>query len=217
MANFTNYGDVQAALNKEHAEWASGNLSEQAKKDAAAARAWWASYTPPKSNAPSPAPAPPPPPPPPPPPSATTTAVKQPSPSLVNYDAEVLPQELITDLLYEDVGGVELINISRYDTINGQPVVYSLIRNLSVLNQSFNPNNILAGQIVYSNQFRQYALEIASKMPQVGEDYPNGPIYVDDNGDLVVEFLSIGSDEYAEIEISTNGTIYTITPDILPG
>jgi hypothetical protein len=135
-----------------------------------------------------------------PPPAATTYAVKQPSPSLVTYNADTLPQELIVDLLFEDVGGTELINISRHDTINGQNVVYSLVSNLSILNRSFNPNNILAGQISYS-QFSQYSLDIASKL--VG-------ISLDSSGNLVIEFSSIGNDEYAEIELSSDGTIYRI-------
>ena len=135
-----------------------------------------------------------------PPPAANTYAVKQPSPSLVTYNAETLPQELIVDLLFEDVGGTELINVSRHDTINGQNVVYSLISNLSILNRSFNPNNILAGQISYS-QFSQYSLDIASKIMGIS---------LDSSGNLVIEFSSIGNDEYAEIELSSDGTIYRI-------
>jgi hypothetical protein len=135
-----------------------------------------------------------------PPPAATTYAVKQPAPSLVTYNAETLPQELIVDLLFEDVGGTELINVSRHDTINGQNVVYSLVSNLSILNRSFNPNNILAGQMSYS-QFSEYSLDIASKL--VG-------ISLDAGGNLVIEFSSIGNDEYAEIELSSDGTIYRI-------
>jgi hypothetical protein len=148
----------------------------------------------------SPAPASTPPPAPTPPPAATTYAVKQPSPSLVTYNAETLPQELIVDLLFEDVGGTELINVSRHDTINGQNVVYSLISNLSILNKSFNPNNILAGQISYS-QFSQYSLDIASKLMGIS---------LDSSENLVIEFSSIGNDEYAEVELSSDGTIYRI-------
>lgn len=153
-----------------------------------------------QSSPPSPAP----PPPPPPPPKPTTFSVKQPAPSLVQYDAQTLPQELLTDLLYEDVGGQELINISRHDTIDGQNVSYSLIRNLSILNKSFNPNNILAGQITYSSQLGQYALDIVNKMTTSGI-----PAYLDADGNLVIELISANEDEYVEVQISSNGTIYT--------
>lgn len=145
-----------------------------------------------------------PPPPPPPPPQATTFSVKIPEASLVEYNPETLPQELITDLLFEDVGGQELINIARYDTIDGQNVSYSLIRNLSVLNRKFNPNNILAGQITYSDQTGKYALSIIDKISSAGI-----PAYLDDDGNLVIELSSVGEDEYLEVQISSNGTIYT--------
>lgn len=141
--------------------------------------------------------------PPPPAREATTFAVKSPEVSLIQYNPETLPQELITDLIYEDVGGIEMINIARSDTINGQAVNYSLVSNLSVINQVFNPNNILAGQIVYSSQLGQYALDIANKLA-------DNIAYLDSDGNLIIEFTSIGADELAEIEISANGTIYTI-------
>lgn len=141
--------------------------------------------------------------PPPPAREATTFAVKAPEVSLIQYNADTLPQELIADLIYEDVGGIEMINIARSDTINGQTVNYSLISNLSVINQVFNPNNILAGQIVYSSQLGQYALDISNKLA-------DNIAYLDSDGNLIIEFTSIGPDELAEIEISANGTIYTI-------
>jgi len=208
--DFKSYADVQAALDREYVEGA-GQSAE-----GVAARNWWheqqiisssmvgstaaASSGGGGGGGGSPAPASTPPAPVIPPPAATTYAVKQPAPSLVTYNAETLPQELIVDLLFEDVGGTELINVSRHDTINGQNVVYSLVSNLSILNRSFNPNNILAGQMSYS-QFSEYSLDIASKL--VG-------ISLDAGGNLVIEFSSIGNDEYAEIELSSDGTIYRI-------
>jgi hypothetical protein len=51
------------------------------------------------------------------------------------------------------------------------------------------------------SQFSEYSLDIASKL--VG-------ISLDAGGNLVIEFSSIGNDEYAEIELSSDGTIYRI-------
>lgn len=208
--NFKSYADVQAALDRENIAWQGGATGQSA--EGAAARNWWyeqqiisssmagSTAAASGSGGGSSVPASTPPPAPVPPPSATTYSVKQPDVSLVQYHPDVLPQELITDLLFEDVGGSELINIARYDTINGQDVSYSLIRNLSILNRTFNPNNILAGQTA-SSQFGQYSLDIASKL---------GNSYLDADGNLIIEFSSINDDEYAEIELSTNGTIYKI-------
>lgn len=145
-----------------------------------------------------------------PPPDPTTFAVRQPAPSLVQYNIETLPQQVMEDLLYQQVGGQELINIARHDTIDGQNVIYSLISNLAILNKNFNPNNILAGQSSYNLQLKQYALDIADKLPYVSDDYPYGAVYLNADGDLVIEFTSIDNDEIAEIEISTSGTIYRL-------
>lgn len=218
-----NWEQLQNVIKATDAQYASGD--DAAKQAAVAAREnavnqyqnFLSTYTAPapssggggggESYAPPPAP----PPPPPPPPSPTTFSVKQPSPSLVQYDSQTLPQELIEDLLYEQVGGQELISLARHDTVNGQDVSYSVIKNLSVLNQNFNPNNILAGQSVYKlSQLGEYALDIANKLPYNDAQYPNGAVYLDSEGNLVIEFTSIGSDEFAEAEISTNGTIYRL-------
>lgn len=142
--------------------------------------------------------------------AVSATATKQPEVYLVQYDAETLPQELIEDLLFEDVGGSELISSTRQDIVDGQNVAYTIIKNLSNIKTQFNPNNILAGQISYNLELNQYALDIASKLPYINEEYPNGAVYLDADGNLVIEFNSIGTDEFAEAEISTNGTIYRI-------
>ena len=131
-------------------------------------------------------------------PVSTNFSVKQPEASLVKYNSDTLPEQLITDLLFEDIGGTELISLSRHDTINGQDIVYSLIRNLSILNKDFNPNNIISGQRS-SSEIDQYSLDIASKLQSVT---------LNSSGDLIIEFSSIGNDEYVDIQLSTNGTIY---------
>jgi hypothetical protein len=161
----------------------------------------------------------PPPPPPPPPPAMVTAAVKQADPSIIQYNEQNVPKELLSYLLYEDVSGTELINISRHDTINGQQIEYSLIKNLSVLNNTFNPNNILAGQAGYASYLNQYSIDLPGKIPSYRASYIDNQgneieddinvVYLD-NGDLVIEFQKINDDEFAEIQISTNGTIYSI-------
>jgi hypothetical protein len=164
-------------------------------------------YTPPTTTPPSQSTPPPPPrptpiaPSAPPRPPANYIAVKQPEASLVQYIPESLGQEVLQDLYYEDIGGVELISISRHDTINGQPVIYSLIKNLSVFNRTFDPNNILAGQPASTRVLEQYAIDITSALSGVS---------LDANGNLVIEFSSVGTDDYLEAVVSSDGTIYRI-------
>jgi hypothetical protein len=62
------------------------------------------------------------------------------------FDEEAVPIEIMSDMIFEDIGGHEIINIARNDTINGQTVTYQPIKNLSSIQQQYNPNNVLALQ-----------------------------------------------------------------------
>ena len=58
---------------------------------------------------------------------AAAAAIKTALIDTVEFVDETLSAELLLDLLFEDVGGQELLTIARNDTVNGQDVVLSLI------------------------------------------------------------------------------------------
>ena len=149
------------------------------------------------------APAPTTPPTPPPPP------IKTAAPDIVLFDDTTVPIEIMTDLIFENIGGQELINIARNDTINGQSVIYQPIKNLSIVQQLYNPNNILSLQQTSEKYFQNFPIKLEEKIPNVGNG-PNGSnVYIDDlTGDLVIELVNILDGEQVESQISINGTIY---------
>lgn len=132
---------------------------------------------------------------------SNTSTVKMPDTNIVNYQEAGLPQEMITDLLYEDIGGGELINISRHDIIDGTPVTYTVISNLSDINTMFNSTNIIPGFETRDTYLNQYSLDIGQRINEVG---------FDDDGSLVIDFGEIGLDENVEVHILVNGIIYVI-------
>lgn len=124
---------------------------------------------------------------------------------------EMLPVELITDLIFENLAGQELLSISRNDTINGQKIIYQPIKNLNLIQQEYNPNNILNIQATSDKYFNNFTIKFDPKVPNVG-DGPNGDfIYIDPNsGDLVIDFINIEEGEQAQVEILADGTIYEV-------
>jgi hypothetical protein len=165
---------------------------------------------------PMPAPTPPPsvtePPPPPPPvplnPWITSTSyvapsgIKQAQPDIV-LDPEIETSgDYIVERFFEELGGTELINLSRYDLIDGIDVTYNPIANLSRLRRRFNPNNIIALDILSEDEFSRFSIDLLSR----GIYEP----YFDSNGNLVVEVDIIRSEENIETEISLSGTITRI-------
>ena len=162
-------------------------------------------YTPP----PAPSPTPPAPvvvvPPPPPPPPKTAPI------DTVLFDEERVPVSVMESLILENIGGHELINIARNDTINGQTVIYQPIKNLSTIQQQYNPNNILALQNTSDKYFSNFSIKLETKLPNEGDGGgPDGAyVYIEqDTGDLIIELINLEPDEQIEVQISLSGTIY---------
>jgi hypothetical protein len=140
----------------------------------------------------------------PPPPPAKTAPI-----DTVLFEDSGMSVEIMTDLIFEDIGGHELLSISRNDIINGQQVSYSPIKNLGLIQQRYNPNNILKLQSTSDTYFANFAIKFEEKVPSQGNG-PNGTnVYIEEStGDLIIETVNMNDDEQIEIQIAINGTIY---------
>jgi hypothetical protein len=125
--------------------------------------------------------------------------IKQADPDVVLFDQESVSPELLIELEYESLAGVELINISRSDMIDGQQVVYSPIKNLSSIRRRFNPNNIISMPELSSSYFASFSIDLVLR----GIRNP----YFDTNGDLIIEIDEVLEDEIIEAEVDSSGTI----------
>ena len=145
------------------------------------------------------------------------SAVKIATPDLIlNYD-ELMPIDIMTDLLFEDIGGHELATISRHDLVNGQKVIYAPIKNLTDLYLQYNPNNILRLQSSDSF-FKSLSISILDYLPECGTGYdivagvkvPNcKSIYIDPlTGDLVINLINIKDGMQAEVQTLLSGGIF---------
>ena len=125
------------------------------------------------------------------------------------FNDETLPVEIMADLLFENIGGQELINIARNDTVNGQPIIYQPIKNLSTIQQQYNPNNIVSLQATSDKYFQNFSIKFETKVPNVGNG-PNGEhVYIDPlTGDLVIDVINVEEGEQVQVEITSSGTIY---------
>lgn len=110
--------------------------------------------------------------------------------------------DYIVERFFEELGGTELINLSRHDLIDGIRVVYNPIANLSSLRRRYNPNNIIAIDFLSEDEFSRASIDLLSR----GMYEP----YFNDNGDLVIEVDIIKSEENIEAEISQSGTVSRI-------
>jgi len=125
------------------------------------------------------------------------------------FDFEDQPIEIMSDLLLENIGGHELINIARNDTINGQTVTYQPIKNLTSIQQQYNPNNVVALQNTSDKYFANFSIKLETKLPEEGNGPDAAYVYIEDaTGDLIIELINLEPDEQIEVQISLSGTIY---------
>ena len=160
---------------------------------------------------------------------STTYAIKIATPDLIIKDSEIMSIEIMTDLIFEDIGGQELATISRHDLVNGQKVVYAPIKNLTDLYLQYNPNNILRLQ-QSDSYFKSLSIAIMDHLPVCGNGYdivenplepdktkwikvPNcKSIYVDPiSGDLIINLVNLKDGVQAEVQLLTSGEVYGAT------
>ena len=153
---------------------------------------------------------------PPPPPPPTTVKIKTATPENILWDPTIMPVEILTDLIFEDIGGQELLSIIRHDTVSGDSVSNQLIKNLTFLNQEYSSKNILGLQNTSDKYFSNFSIKLDSKIPVNGSGPSGSNIYVDSTTqDVVIELVNLEIDERLEVQISIGGTIYSITLGVI--
>lgn len=156
-------------------------------------------------------------------PAVTTsnTNIKPATPDLIQFNDADIPIEFMTDLLFEDIGGQEIISISRNDIVNGQKVTYNPIKNLSALGLQYNAQNIFSIPTSSQSQFNNYAIKLENHVPAYGEGtgeqlFPNDidvnrrslkeTIYVEKGtGDLIINVTNLSDNEEVEVQMLSSG------------
>lgn len=148
--------------------------------------------------------------------------VKIPERDVVNYQDENIPAEVLTNLLFENLGANELVKFERHDTIEGTNTTYDIISNLSKIRKEYDPSSLISRQKPDTSFFDIYTIKLESKIPDQkylaenpkilagGQINTTDYVYIRDNGDLVIELININPDEIIEVEIDSSGTIYEV-------
>lgn len=141
-------------------------------------------------------------------PIITPPPVKSAPIDTVIFIDEEFSNELITDLLFEDVGGQELLTIARNDTVNGQSVIYQPFKNLGILQEIYNPTSLLKLQETSDKFFSNFTINLRDRIPKVGSGLDGANYYLDlASGEGVIEFINLRSDEQVEVQIASAGII----------
>ena len=143
-------------------------------------------------------------------PAIASRDIKIATPDLIQFNESNIPIEYMTDLVFENIGGQEIISISRNDTVNGQRVLYSPIKNLARLTTKFNPLNLFVNTVDTNSIFRGFPIKFEQKVPEIGASVANNEVpevvSIDKtNGSLVVEVINMLANEQVEIQVLSSG------------
>jgi hypothetical protein len=130
--------------------------------------------------------------------------------SSIIQDKQEAPDDLKTQMIFGDLGSLELINIARHDLIRGINISYTPFRQLSILNEKFNPLKILSLADGSPNQFSAFGLNLNQYIPKTN---PNNVSW-DDNAtkqNIVIEFVNVRANEYVEVQVISQGVAYNDT------
>jgi hypothetical protein len=145
-------------------------------------------------------------------PASTSQAVVNPAvlvatPALIALSNLPLDIDIMADLIFENIGGQELINISRSDIINGQDVIYSPIKNLKNLYLEYNANNIIRLENAAETYFKNFPIRLENKLPYSSSGILEDVVYLDSEGNLVINVSNLEKDEQVEVQIINSGEI----------
>lgn len=136
-----------------------------------------------------------------------TSSIKPATPDLLQIKQSDLPIDFMTDLLFEDIGGQEILSVSRSDLINGQNVIYRPIKNVSRVNTDNNSNNIFIMPESTNAFFDNFGIKFEDHTPEFGTG-PNGEaVYIDTTtGDLVVNVTNMSQSDLVDIQVLSQGS-----------
>ena len=141
--------------------------------------------------------------------SSDSYLVKVAEPQYIIVGDEEVSIETMSNLIFEDIGGQEIINIDRNDTVFGSNLVYDNIYNSNKILQSYNSYTLAPVFQTSYEYFKNFTIILDQKIPNVGNGNNGTNVYIESStGDLVVELINIEDDEQVEISILTNGSGY---------
>jgi hypothetical protein len=131
--------------------------------------------------------------------------VKIATPDVMLYTISDLEVQAINDILFENIGGQELISISRNDILNGQNVSIQPIKNLKSLALKYNPKNIVSLSETSASFFSNFPIALENYLPNQALGIKLSE--VDADGNLVINFVNVPSGEQIEVQLFAGGNI----------
>lgn len=144
-----------------------------------------------------------------------TPAVKIPDLYNIESGTDTIPESVMEYLLFEQVGGQELLSLSRTDTVSGTNPSYSIITDLINVGFQNSASSIISLPNSLPDTFKQYGIVLGTYVPDIEEAYsnPSQNGYIDSDQDnletyqsLIFEFKNMQKNHQIEVQVMVTGS-----------
>lgn len=150
----------------------------------------------------------------------SSSQVKSATPDLIIEDSATTPIELMERLIFEKIGGQELLLLSRHDNLNGQKVAYQPISNITEMSIKYTPDNIMFASESFKNYFKNFTILLESVVPELNsiddgvltfnDSAPNAYTNIA-NGSITMEFSDMKNGQQIEVQVMSNSKLFDDT------
>jgi len=142
-------------------------------------------------------------------PKNNNSLVKVADPQYIIVGDEQVSIDIMSNIIFEEIGSQEIINIDRSDTVFGSALLHEGIQNNNKILQNYNSYTLAPVSGTSYEYFKNFTIDLGKKIPEVGNGLNGENVYIDPSTqNLVIEFVNIESDEQIEVNILISGTWY---------
>lgn len=140
------------------------------------------------------------------------TNIKVPTKNVLDLTETGLNEEELADLMFHEIGGIELANMLSFGTVRGINQKFNVITNLDDWQRSYNPTRLLSEQAPGSGGVQEFSINLFDKLVEfddvvrIERDSETNSVL-----NLVIELENIAADEELELQVIVAGQILEIS------
>jgi len=135
----------------------------------------------------------------------TTVNVKPPTKNVLDLKEAEVSIEDQTDLLFHEIGGVELANLLTFGSVAGINQQFKTISNIEELRITNNPTRLLSEQAVGNGGIKDFSINLYEKLPD--QDVFVSIVAAGLFMNLEIDLVNLDDGDEIEVQIVTSGNI----------
>lgn len=136
----------------------------------------------------------------------SVAGIKAATPDVILEDQSV-PVDVISGLMFESIGGQELISIARSDLTSSNISSKSMISNINYINGKYSSSTLFTLPGGINSYFNNFQKDFNYFVPEDGSADDGSRIYLDSDGNIVIDVVNLGTNDVVDVQLLNIGTV----------